>query len=336
MINENSPSCLASDDRPLVTFALFAYNQEKYIREAIEGALAQTYSPLEIILSDDHSSDGTYEVMKQAEQTYRGDHCVNVRRSAKNAGFANHINEVLSVAKGNFIVMAAGDDISHENRVRRLVEERQKAGKQTCCLYSDFSTIDATSKTTRSGDCHLDFSGRSLDDFVRKPFPLLCSYAFDIELFRRFGKFDIDLRNEDFVFPFRTLLLDGKIIFVKDPLVRYRISEGHTHSEKGLDAQTQLLKGYQRRSSLEKQLMLDLSLSGYASRHQAHIEKRQKALRMIVDALSEKPPRTFFLLFKALLYEPAIALEANRRWLGETSPSLKKAWRFIKRSWLIS
>ena len=33
-------------DRPLVTFALFAYNQEDYIREAVEGAFAQTYEPL--------------------------------------------------------------------------------------------------------------------------------------------------------------------------------------------------------------------------------------------------------------------------------------------------
>jgi hypothetical protein len=32
-------------DRPLVTFALFAYNQEKYIREAVVGAFAQTYEP---------------------------------------------------------------------------------------------------------------------------------------------------------------------------------------------------------------------------------------------------------------------------------------------------
>jgi len=40
-------------ERPLLTFALFGYNQEQYIREAVEGAFAQTYSPLEIILSDD-------------------------------------------------------------------------------------------------------------------------------------------------------------------------------------------------------------------------------------------------------------------------------------------
>lgn len=39
-------------EKPLVTFALFAYNQESCIREAVEGALAQDYENLEIILSD--------------------------------------------------------------------------------------------------------------------------------------------------------------------------------------------------------------------------------------------------------------------------------------------
>lgn len=38
------------EKRPLVTFALFAYNQERFIREAVEGALAQTYSPLQVVL----------------------------------------------------------------------------------------------------------------------------------------------------------------------------------------------------------------------------------------------------------------------------------------------
>ena len=54
---ENHVSIDSASDRPLVTFALFAYNQEKYIREAVEGAFAQTYAPLEIILSDDCSTD---------------------------------------------------------------------------------------------------------------------------------------------------------------------------------------------------------------------------------------------------------------------------------------
>ncbi|MEO5658257.1 MAG: glycosyltransferase, partial [Polaromonas sp.] len=53
---------MAEFKTPLVTFVLFAYNQKKFIAEAVNGALSQTYSPLQIILSDDASTDGTYEV----------------------------------------------------------------------------------------------------------------------------------------------------------------------------------------------------------------------------------------------------------------------------------
>ena len=40
-------------EKPLVTFALFAYNQEKFITAAVKAVFAQTYQPLEIIISDD-------------------------------------------------------------------------------------------------------------------------------------------------------------------------------------------------------------------------------------------------------------------------------------------
>ncbi len=59
----------ATAARPLVTFALFAYNQEQYIREAVEGAFSQTYEPLEIILSDDCSSATRFILSERQVET---------------------------------------------------------------------------------------------------------------------------------------------------------------------------------------------------------------------------------------------------------------------------
>ena len=53
-----------AQERPLVTFLQFSYNLEHFIREAVEGAFAQTYSPLQIILSDDCSTDKTFEITR--------------------------------------------------------------------------------------------------------------------------------------------------------------------------------------------------------------------------------------------------------------------------------
>ena len=71
-------------DRPLVTFAIFAYNQEATIAEAMAGALSQTYEPLEIIFSDDFSNDQTYQKMLDVVCCYDGPHQVRVRRNANN------------------------------------------------------------------------------------------------------------------------------------------------------------------------------------------------------------------------------------------------------------
>ena len=75
-MNEKINSATDCKDKPLVTFALFAYNQEKYIREAIEGEFARAYQPLKIIISDDCSSDKTFDIINELVQNYQGPHVV--------------------------------------------------------------------------------------------------------------------------------------------------------------------------------------------------------------------------------------------------------------------
>ncbi len=93
---------------PLITFAIFAYNQEKYIRDAIEGAFAQDYSPLEIIISDDCSTDHTFEIIQQMVDEYSGPNVVRLNRNTDNLGLIAHVNKVFELANGDWIVAAAG------------------------------------------------------------------------------------------------------------------------------------------------------------------------------------------------------------------------------------
>ena len=109
-------------DRPLVTFALFAYNQEEYIREAVEGAFAQTYKPLEIILSDDCSNDGTFKIMVEMANAYEGPHEVKVRQNVNNLGVGPHVSTVIEESSGVYIAFAAGDDISVPDRLSSAME----------------------------------------------------------------------------------------------------------------------------------------------------------------------------------------------------------------------
>ncbi len=70
-----------SCERPLVTFYVITYNQARFVREAVESALAQTYSPIEILLSDDCSTDGTFEIIQETVKGYSGPHTVILNRN---------------------------------------------------------------------------------------------------------------------------------------------------------------------------------------------------------------------------------------------------------------
>ncbi|HYG27035.1 MAG TPA: glycosyltransferase family A protein, partial [Caulobacteraceae bacterium] len=107
--------------RPLATFILFAYNQERFVREAIAAALAQDYEPLEIILSDDCSSDRTFDFMQEMAAGYRGPHSVRAARTSRNLGVTQHVLGRGREARGEIVVVAAGDDISKPHRTSRIV-----------------------------------------------------------------------------------------------------------------------------------------------------------------------------------------------------------------------
>ena len=110
--NDPSSDTLPSEPvkGPLVTFAVFGYNQEKYIREAVESALAQSYEPMEVVLSDDCSTDQTFEIMQEMARSYVGNKIVIARRTHANLGTFLHVVDVANIAKGELLVLAAGDE----------------------------------------------------------------------------------------------------------------------------------------------------------------------------------------------------------------------------------
>ncbi|MEO8343813.1 MAG: glycosyltransferase family A protein, partial [Gallionella sp.] len=115
----------SDNEFPLISFILLSYNQEKFIEEAVKAALRQTYEPLEIIISDDVSADRTYEIAKAVVDQYRGAHRVILRKNAKNMGINPHINLAVKEAKGEFVVIAAGDDVSLPERTEKLARQWQ-------------------------------------------------------------------------------------------------------------------------------------------------------------------------------------------------------------------
>ena len=139
-----------SENLPLkVTFGLIAYNQEKYIREAIEGAFAQRCASMEIILSDDRSPDGTFAIMEEMAASYSGPHKVYVRREPTNVGTVQHLINIARAARGELLVVAAGDDISYPDRAGTLFDAWKENGAAALASWHD--EIDADGRMLRQG-----------------------------------------------------------------------------------------------------------------------------------------------------------------------------------------
>jgi glycosyltransferase involved in cell wall biosynthesis len=97
---------------PLVSCIIPVYNGERFLAEAVESILAQTYQNLEIIIVDDGSTDGTASVAASF-----GDRVRYVRQ--KNSGPAAARNRGLQEARGEFIGFLDADDLWAENKLQR-------------------------------------------------------------------------------------------------------------------------------------------------------------------------------------------------------------------------
>jgi glycosyltransferase involved in cell wall biosynthesis len=109
---------------PLVSVTVCSFNQEKYIRECVESVLAQTYSPLEIIFSDDCSADRTAEIIESCLADYKGAHSIQFIKQPRNPGGMGRENWLDSYRRttGKFIVQFCGDDAMFPAMIENMVK----------------------------------------------------------------------------------------------------------------------------------------------------------------------------------------------------------------------
>ncbi len=225
-----------NEDHPLVTYALIAYNQERFVREAVEGAMAQTYSPMQLILSDDCSSDRTFKIMQEMVEDYSGPHEILLNCNESNLGIGAHINRVMELAEGELIVGGAGDDVSLPNRVTDTVYEWIKEGKPHASIFSSYLEIDAESNLVgeKKYSPNMVRNLQNSNKVVRHGYGVLgATHAWSKTLFSYFGPINNDIINEDTVIPLRAALI-GKIVYIDKYLVKYRINVSTWHDHKGI------------------------------------------------------------------------------------------------------
>lgn len=210
--------------RPLVTVLLLAYRHESFIAEALRSVLAQTYRPLEIVIVDDASPDGTWATLA-AELARHGDrNDVRAIRNPHNLGFRGSTIRALGESHGEFLVRLSGDDVFAPVLVERMVETWQRDGVSLVTVNATY--IDAASKSLdrvylpAAAECD-----DSIETLARDGSNTVCFgpiLGFERSLYEEFGWAPDHLEASDIVMPFYAYLAKG-VRFIREPLFGYRV-----------------------------------------------------------------------------------------------------------------
>ncbi|MEY4908390.1 MAG: hypothetical protein RL260_2108 [Pseudomonadota bacterium] len=207
---------------PRITLVVFGYRQSRTIEEAVRSALAQVCEPIEILLSDDASPDDTLVRMQALAAAYQGPHQVTVRCNPRNLGINGHFNEVTRVARGELLVMMAGDDLSLPDRVAQVAQAWDASGQRLdliACHLHDMGANGEDHGVLRVDDLS---QWHSVQDWARRrPYVVGAGHAFTKRLFTRFGPLLPQVGYEDQVNLLRALCSGGACT-LDAPLVRYR------------------------------------------------------------------------------------------------------------------
>ena len=103
-----------------VTIGIPVYNIEKYIRQALESVLAQTYESIEILVCDDCGTDSSIDIVKEYQQKHPRGKDIRILRQSENKGIGAGRNRMVAEAQGRFFYSMDGDDTIAPNTIELL------------------------------------------------------------------------------------------------------------------------------------------------------------------------------------------------------------------------
>jgi glycosyltransferase involved in cell wall biosynthesis len=114
-------------EQPSISCIIPVFNGERYLREALDSIVAQTYRPLEIIVADDGSTDRTNEIVTSFEGQV-------LYLKQNNAGPAAARNLGLRAASGEFVAFLDADDLWHPEKLGRQIARFQARPELDYCV----------------------------------------------------------------------------------------------------------------------------------------------------------------------------------------------------------
>ena len=202
---------------PLISVALCTYNGERYLAAQLDSLLAQSYEPLEIVVTDDASSDSTLAILADYA---RRDPRLRYSRNAANLGFLRNFELTVRACRGSLVALCDQDDVWLPDKLSQLAEALLRGGAAMAFCNSEL--ID---ERDASLGLRLPASIQLADFDDPAPLSFHSPCAGHASLVRR------DVAERAMPFPagiYHDWWLSfvaascGRVVYVDRPLVRYR------------------------------------------------------------------------------------------------------------------
>lgn len=228
---------------PLVSVIIPCYNAVKYIEKSVESIITQSYKNLEILIIDDCSNDGSYQIL---EKLQKQDNRIKLYRNENNLKIVATLNKLVLLSSGKYIARMDADDISLNTRIEKQVDFLEKNPDYGLCGTSiyrvdeDGKKIGATKFPIKAEDnrffirffptlCHPTVMARA-DILKNNLYAEEFNYAEDYELWTRLiSKRGINIGN------------------LSEKLFKYRIFSNQvsqSHKEEQCEKSVRIIKEY--------------------------------------------------------------------------------------------
>jgi glycosyltransferase involved in cell wall biosynthesis len=199
---------------PLISIVLCTYNGERFLQEQIDSLLQQTWANTEIIVSDDQSSDGTRNILRQ----YENDRRFHIHFQPVNLGAIRNFEFATGLATGEYIAFSDQDDIWLPEKIEKLY----RAIGDHWMAYSDSILVDENGQSLQQQLSGLRrmYSGKDTKGFVFSNVVWGHAMMINRQLLPHVLPIPSNIPH-DIWFAYKAAVLTG-IVYIDEPLNLYR------------------------------------------------------------------------------------------------------------------
>ena len=213
-----------------VTIGIPVYKSVDYIQRALESALNQTYSSIEILILDDCGADGSIDIVERLKTEHHRGSDIHIIKHEQNKGVAASRNKIIDEASGDYLYFMDSDDVIAENAIELMMQHVHQY--DTEIVFGSYEKIEISGMRTVYQYPSLYLHGKdALACFAYRKYAGIqassCNYLVKTAVLRNRNLRFIDTDYwEDFVFTFDLVTCISCAVLLPDITYTYQCHEG--------------------------------------------------------------------------------------------------------------